>query len=409
MSVKVLSIGLRLFTLFIKFIFILFLAKYFPPEDVGRFGYITAAVGYLIYFVGFEFYTFSCRELIKSNRDGFFSIITNQLIFYFIIYVVVLPAIIIYLYYKGFSASFIFLFCAITCLEHLAQEVNRILITLRKNLLASIVLFIRGASWCILVIIVVIINPGISDVTTILYFWLTGCFIALCFSVYHLLDFYSKVEFNSDWIKRGVISAIPLFLATLAFRGINTFDRFAIGYISNLGIAGAYVIYSSIGNAIISAIDAAIVSFLYPHVLLAAHERNYENYKAVMKKLFIGLTSITIMSLSGVIFIIPLLLDGMNNIVYNENIYLLKWTLLVAIVNIMAIPPHLGLYAFGYDKPIMSSQIFSFLIFLFLCGITIFAKLDVFYIMISILISFSFSTIYKWYSYFSMISIIKWR
>ncbi|HHH1038063.1 TPA: oligosaccharide flippase family protein, partial [Yersinia enterocolitica] len=307
MSIKILSIGLRLFTLFIKFVFILFLAKYFTPEDVGRFGYVTAAIGYLIYFVGFEFYTYSCRELIKEKREAIFSIIANQLTFYFLVYTVVLPAIIVYLSYKSFSAHFIFLFCAITCLEHLAQEVNRILITLRKNLLASVVLFIRGAAWCILVIMIVIIDPKISDFITILYFWLSGCFIALCLSVYHLLGFYSKVEVCSDWIKRGVISALPLFLATLAFRGINTFDRFIIGYISNLGVAGAYIIYSSIGNAIISAIDAAIVSFLYPHVLLAAHERNYENYKLVMRKLYIGLTLITIMCICGITLVIPFL------------------------------------------------------------------------------------------------------
>ncbi|HDL8116157.1 TPA: oligosaccharide flippase family protein, partial [Yersinia enterocolitica] len=79
MSIKILSIGLRLFTLFIKFVFILFLAKYFTPEDVGRFGYVTAAIGYLIYFVGFEFYTYSCRELIKEKREAIFSIIANQL------------------------------------------------------------------------------------------------------------------------------------------------------------------------------------------------------------------------------------------------------------------------------------------------------------------------------------------
>lgn len=67
-----LSIGIRGFTLISKFVFIILLAKLLQSSDLGVYGLISAAVGYAIFAIGFEFYTYSTREIINSKSDDLF-------------------------------------------------------------------------------------------------------------------------------------------------------------------------------------------------------------------------------------------------------------------------------------------------------------------------------------------------
>ncbi|EED0221555.1 TPA: polysaccharide biosynthesis protein, partial [Escherichia coli] len=66
------SVGLRGITLLTKFIFIVLLARLLPSTDLGVYGLINAAVGYGIFVVGFEFYTYSTREIINSQKNRLF-------------------------------------------------------------------------------------------------------------------------------------------------------------------------------------------------------------------------------------------------------------------------------------------------------------------------------------------------
>lgn len=92
MTIQLLNLGLRAVTLAVKFAFILALAVFLPPEEVGLYGLITVTVSYSIYFVGFEFYTFSTRDLVARPRSEWSRLLSNQLVFFGLMYVVVLPA-----------------------------------------------------------------------------------------------------------------------------------------------------------------------------------------------------------------------------------------------------------------------------------------------------------------------------
>ncbi|EGN4249425.1 polysaccharide biosynthesis protein, partial [Salmonella enterica] len=72
------SVVLRGFTLLTKFIFIILLARFLQTSDLGLYGLISAAVGYGIFIVGFEFYTYSTREIINSHKGNLFFILKNQ-------------------------------------------------------------------------------------------------------------------------------------------------------------------------------------------------------------------------------------------------------------------------------------------------------------------------------------------
>ena len=65
---KFISIVLKIITLLSKFILIFILAKYLKPYEIGIFGLVLATVGIGIYFIGFEFYTFSLRNFIHKSK-----------------------------------------------------------------------------------------------------------------------------------------------------------------------------------------------------------------------------------------------------------------------------------------------------------------------------------------------------
>ena len=68
-SARLLNLGLRSATLGTRFLFIFFLAKYLDPASVGYYGIFTATLGYAIYFVGLDFYTYVSREIVKAPAD----------------------------------------------------------------------------------------------------------------------------------------------------------------------------------------------------------------------------------------------------------------------------------------------------------------------------------------------------
>ena len=71
-----------------KFLFVIFLAKLIEPREVGLFGLLAVSVGYAIYVLGFEFYSFSVRELLDLPQNKWSALIRDQAIFYAFTYVI---------------------------------------------------------------------------------------------------------------------------------------------------------------------------------------------------------------------------------------------------------------------------------------------------------------------------------
>ena len=88
---KLANIGLRGITLASKFALLLVLAKYLEPSDVGLYGLIVVTVAYSMYPLGFEFYTYSTREVIKAENAIKGRYLKSQMTLHALLYVLVLP------------------------------------------------------------------------------------------------------------------------------------------------------------------------------------------------------------------------------------------------------------------------------------------------------------------------------
>jgi O-antigen/teichoic acid export membrane protein len=64
---RLIAASLRLATLVARFIFILALAKFLPPAELGLYGLLFATIIFFLTILGFDFYTYAHRELIVTE------------------------------------------------------------------------------------------------------------------------------------------------------------------------------------------------------------------------------------------------------------------------------------------------------------------------------------------------------
>src|SRR5690554_5042629 len=123
---SVINIFLRGLTLGCKFLLVVFLAKLLTLEELALYGLLVATVAYAIYPLGFEFYTYSARELIGTDNSERGEYFKSQAVLHIISYLVFLPLFALIFYFDFLPHDYILLFYIILILEHLNQELFRI-------------------------------------------------------------------------------------------------------------------------------------------------------------------------------------------------------------------------------------------------------------------------------------------
>lgn len=258
-------------------------------------------------------------------------------------------------------------FFSLLILEHINQELGRLLIALSQQHAASLNLFLRGGFWPLLAILLMIFYPELKSLKTVLSLWIIGDTLAAAFSIRKLrkLDIHGWHEtLDISWIIKGIKVAIPFLIATLAIRGIFTFDRYWIKELSNLEIVGAYVLFMGLSSALISFLDAGVFSFLYPELIKAHNTGNSLKFRTLARNLlFQTLIFTCIMATLAVILLNPALsLIGKN--IYWENRNLFYWSLASVLLYSFGMVPHYYMYALGKDRPIILSHLLGCIVFL---------------------------------------------
>lgn len=344
MTIQLLNLGLRAVTLAVKFAFILALAVFLPPEEVGLYGLITVTVSYSIYFVGFEFYTFSTRDLVARPCSEWSRLLSNQLVFFGLMYVVVLPAFSIVFFLEMLPWSVMAAFIALVVLEHLSTELMRLLVAIEKPLLATLVIFIKQALWALCFAITMWLAPEFRNISDLLLFWIAGSALSILIGIGPLLKLdwrgvLTKIDWR--WIRTGAMVAIPLLLSSIAVRSLFTFDRYAFEALNSLALLGAYSVYIGVASAMLSFMESGVFVFYYPRMMKAYKEQNMSEFEHAYSKLAkqsaIWLTFLMVGAAIAGVIVFPML---------EETIYYDNLTLFFAIIVSMAI--FIGGYVFQY-------------------------------------------------------------
>lgn len=348
-----------------KFLLMLALAKTMPASVMGAFGLVTATISVCLYFVGLDFYIFSTRELLSLNRKKTVGdIIYNQGVFFILTYIIL---ILLWSYITTYShiTAYSLIALGLVICEHLAQEIYRILIALKKNKVANFCLFLRSGAWCYILIPVIFFKQ--VSLSIILSTWFCFSLLSVITSIIYLkyIDCLSLGRFIPDlkWIFNGAKICAFFFIGTIAIRAMSYLDKvIALRYL-NMDIIGVYVFYAGIANAIQSVIDVLVMTRFYPDVIknvqaddtVNANE-TIRNFKKNNWKLNVSLYSL------GYLFCL-LVAYGTGKEIYLTYSFIFIFIGLSNIVLNISMPYHYWIYAKKNDGFLIWTNVLALIIF----------------------------------------------
>ena len=359
-AARALNIGLRSATLGARFLFIFFLAKYLDAAAVGYYGIFTATVGYALYFVGLDFYTYVSREIITKPIDQRGRLLKGQAALSGLLYLVLLPVAVWLLSQSGWPGHLVWWFVPILFLEHFNQEVSRLLIALSDQLASSLILFIRQGSWAIAVVLLMSLDEVARNLDTVMALWATAGAAAASIGVLRLKQLRTsgwKLPVDWTWVKKGIGVSVTFLVATLALRGVQTFDRYWLDALASIEMVGAYVLLLGVASTLMVFLDAGVFAFAYPALIKHNHDGEHERAHKQVKRLLLQtlVLSVAFAVMSWVL--LPYFLEWIGNPAYQQALPWYPWLLSAMTINAVGMVPHYALYARGSDKPIIYSHI----------------------------------------------------
>lgn len=360
------NVSLRSTTLGTRFLFVFILAKFLDPAMVGYYGLFTATIGYAIYFVGLDFYTYTTREILRVPATERGRFLKTQAILSGGLYLVVVPVAIAILIRADWPSLLLWWFMPILILEHYNQEVMRLLIALSEQIAASLVLFLRQGSWAIAIAALMAWEPESRRLDVVFALWAAGGGLAAILGTWKIRrlrmgGWHAPLDWH--WVRKGLTVSLSFLVATLSLRGIQTFDRYWIEELGGVEMVGAYVLFMGVAGSMMVFLDAGVFAFTYPDLIRHNHRNEPELAQALVRRAL--LQTIAIVAAFAVVswIMLPMLLDWIGKPLYLTEIGLYPWILSAMALNALGMIPHFALYARGHDKPIIFGHIVTLVVF----------------------------------------------
>lgn len=390
------NILLRIIILASRFLFILIIAAYLPPEEVGLYGLLVATVGYACIPLGLDFYTYTAREIAVTKRTKDYGLRGPGKI-YLATYVICFPLLSLLFYYEILPWEIAFYFFVITTLEHLNLESYRLLLAISQPLSAAVSQLIKTLGLTFSAFLLMYISEPQRNLESILFFWALFSGLSLWYSLHKLTGADTterKEKITLYWLWKGVKVASPFLLGNLALRLLFSLDRHLFEGFNGIEVLAAYTLFGSLAAALLALVEAGITAFYYPKLMQLYQANNPRKFRNEVRKM--SAQTIQLILIFGVT-ILPIINFGIqffDSQIYTQHITLAYWLLAASSVYALSLVPHYALYAQHIDRPITIVHIASaplFLVFVYSFG-----KLDrINAVPQALIVTFSIIALYK--------------
>lgn len=363
---RFMNLGLRATAMGSRFVLVIVLARLLEPAEVGLFGLFLATVTLSVLILGGEFYAYSQRELMSLPVSRWSFVVQHQMIAIGLLYFLLLPPQLLIFWFDLLPESLLYWFIVLLVVEHIGQEINRLLVAMQHPIVASWILFIRMGAWVIYIVPLMWVYPETRELDEVFKAWFVGALVAVLIGgtvIYREIKPWGSIVFDWAWIKRGFKISLLFVLATISFKTLTTADRYIVEYLNNPDYLGVYVLFIGMAMAVVNFLDPAVFSFLYPRAVAAYRQGDILTYKKVMKEMVMSSFVVTILLVAMIALIAPLVLEWIGRDAYQEHISLLWVLLVVSAVYAVGMIPHYGLYAKGADNCLVLAHISSLGVF----------------------------------------------
>ncbi|GKW31507.1 hypothetical protein PEC730217_02870 [Pectobacterium carotovorum subsp. carotovorum] len=349
-----------------RFLLMFAIAKYLPDTDMGLYGLITTTIVFSLYIVGLDFYIYSTRELIQTEKNKWGQLLKSQGGLVFLLYVIYIP-IALLVFYNELLPWYIFPYLIVTLvLEHFCQECQRIIIADQKPLEANIGLFIRNGLWPLFLIPLIYFNAIPHSLTSVLVAWIIGDVLAASFFIYIVYSIGIsgwQHKINWKWIINGVKICSLFLIGTLALRFSSVAERYWLQDLTTIEIVGVYSFFIGISGVVSNFLDAGVIAFKYPRLIKAYANNNKEEYLKVKKDLAFQIVIWTAILVVISLLMVDFVLEFIGKSIYFEYKSIYYFTLASTVVSCISLLPHYELYAQKRDKIIIASHMISLGVF----------------------------------------------
>lgn len=360
--------GLRLFVLSARFVLVLTLAKFLPPELVGRFGVLAAAVTYAIYPVGLEFWVFNHRKLAGIDKEMWGSRLRSQLSLSGTIFcLIAAPVMVLWVYKTGLPLGVAVVVALLVYLEYVAFEIERLLTLADLQVSSSLLLILRQGLWPFLMLGLFLTVPASRNLGTVFGLWAAATMVAIGVGVLMLkkrgIRGWNQKAPNG-WIATGLKVALPMLVAILCMKGVFVADRIMVSSFAGEALAGAYFFYIGFANAQNTLCASLLQAFAYPKVLTAGAQGDYAAVRAECQKLA---WQSALLCLAAGVFLVAVGYGAAAFI--GEPLYALNWPLMIWLVLAIgawnvSLAWHFQLFATNQDRALTLTAAFGFGFFL---------------------------------------------
>lgn len=361
-----LSVGLRIGSLAAKFFSIFLIARFLAPADFGMYGLVAAGVAYATYAAGADFYTFANREFICAVPKKRGQILKQQAVALGLTYLVVIPLVTVAFACGLLPWTLFGWFLVLLFMEHMGQEVTRLLIASGHALAAAVVLFFRTGLWPLIAILLMWTLPELRNLGVVLGCWAISGVLGVLLAM-HLIRRQGLHGWAGPldwfWIRRGFRVAGWFLVSSLGLRALFSADRFWVEAIATPEVLGVYVFYMSIAGALPALLEAGVFAFEYPGMVATYPSMSPANRRNHAVRLLLKVAALSIAYSAVILLALPLALRVVNRPEYVNQTFLLIAGIGSAILYVMSLAPHFALYALRNDRSIVAGNILAALAF----------------------------------------------
>lgn len=398
---RIANMALRALAMGSKFVLMIVLARILEPAQIGLYGLFTATLYFSVIFIGVDYYTYSQRELLSVPKDRWSFVLQHQVIAIGLLYLLILPLQLPLFYFNLLPSKFLYWFYILLLFEHISQELNRILVAMQRPLMASIVLFIRMGAWVWLIIPMMWFNHDTRNLNAIFLAWFVGTATASFVGgimVWRGSRPWRWWPIDRAWILRGYKTGLMFFLATLSFMTLRTIDRYIVNFLVGPSLLGVYTLFMGLAMTVISLMEPAVFSFLYPPIVSAYQKGDRITYRTLMREMGIWTIALSIALAAIVGIFTPFVLHWIDRPLYTEHLSLIWLLLSVTVIYAGGMIPHYGLYAMRADRSIMFAHLSSLVVF-FVVVALLASTTPLYTVPYALLAAFTWMGIYKLWRY----------
>lgn len=396
------NLSLRAITIGLKFVLIFGVSKYYSTEDLGLYGLFTTNISVLMFFVGFDFYTYAHRELLVSPISDRGKIVSHSLIFFLFTYLVVCPLSFFVIFGSILPIKVMLWLYVLLVFEHLSQELFRILILFGNQYYANFLFFIRSSSWILPVLLYWYISEFQNlELDWIFLFWTLGSFVSVILGAVKLRQYlppkpFQFTTFDYGWLKSGMPVALKFLVGTLAFKVVEFSDRYFIDQYLDKETVGIYTLYYSFANVVQTLVFTLVIAEMYPKVTQYYLNGDFASFKSY-RRLFER--KVWVISIIAAILVFILIFPALNFIgklqFFSELETFALLLFAVFLLNVSFVP-HYILYAFKMDTEVMICTVIAAVINI-TANFILIKSYGIVGTAISAVISYAFLLIVKYY------------